>query len=623
MARHIAIALLRNDLRVSDNPILYAARDAPKTTHLLPLFVFDERQIELSGVAGFKEAQRPEDEPLSAARTRICGFWRTGRHRARFLVQSVFDLKSQLKSLGSDLGIYMGRPENIVPQLVHQLLDQGDTIEGVWLQQESASEEVSVERRLLRALKELQTPLHLDPGARTLVHGFDLPFKILSQLPDVFTAFRKRVEGLNQKMVRPVLPVPSKGHWKPFPLLGDHTRDSLATTIFALPSDMTEELLIEQLTAPLVAEPVPGDTSHNIAYDEVPGTAFPFKGGESPARQRLDYYFGVDSTGENCPAVTYKETRNGLLGADYSTKFSPYLTFGCLSAREIAARCDDLEDRLRVAGKLTDSERKNVYWIKFELLWRDYMFFVNIKYGNNLFKPQGLMKVSPGDTKTRSDWTQWDSRNDKLQAWFEGRTGVPFVDACMRELTSTGYMSNRGRQNVASYLTKDLYFDWRIGAEFFESFLLDYDPASNYGNWAYVAGVGNDPREERKFNVIKQAKDYDPDGEYVKQWVPEVSGSELSGFQRHIPWRVWSGAEQKNSRIRSYPRSPVVEDSSWKKFYSDGDRKHGKHGKGGRGVERGPNGHTSLGDAGQRGNRRVQYGGPYRSTSTIQDRHNP
>ncbi|CAE6430806.1 unnamed protein product [Rhizoctonia solani] len=582
MARRIAIAILRNDLRVSDNPILYAARDAPGITHLLPLFVFDERQVELNGVSGFKEAQRPKDEALTQAKTRICGFWRTGRHRACFLAQSVFDMKSQLKSVGSDLGIYLGRPEIIVPHLVNRLQERGDKIEGVWLQQESASEEIAVERRLSRALKRLQTVLHLDPGARTLVHASDLPFQMPSQLPDVFTAFRKRVEGLNEKMVRQILPDPSKGEWKPFPALEPEIS---RMPVFLLPNDMTEDLLIEQLTVPLVTEPIPGDTNRDVAYYEVAGTAFPFKGGESAARQRLDYYFGGGGNEYNCPATTYKETRNGLLGADYSTKFSPYLTFGCLSAREIAARCDDLEDRLREAGKLTDVARKNVYWIKFELLWRDYMFFVNIKYGNDLFKPQGLlMAVSPGDAKARSYWTQWENQDDSLRAWFEGRTGVPFVDACMRELTATGYMSNRGRQNVASYLTKDLCFDWRIGAEFFESFLLDYDPASNYGNWAYVAGVGNDPREGRKFNVIKQAKDYDPDGDFVKQWVPEISGPELSGFQRHIPWRVWSPSEGDGG---SYPRSPVVEDSSWKKFYTGGDENYGEGASRGRGKSRG------------------------------------
>ncbi|VDI43894.1 deoxyribodipyrimidine photo-lyase [Mytilus galloprovincialis] len=101
-------------------------------------------------------------------------------------------------------------------------------------------------------------------------------------------------------------------------------------------------------------------------------------------------------------------------------------------------------------------------------------------------------------------------------------TGVPYVDANMREMAATGFMSNRGRQNVASFLTKDLKLDWRMGAEWFESQLIDHDVTSNYGNWLYSAGIGNDPREDRKFNMVKQGLDYDPDGEYVRLWVPEL-----------------------------------------------------------------------------------------------------
>jgi deoxyribodipyrimidine photo-lyase len=94
----------------------------------------------------------------------------------------------------------------------------------------------------------------------------------------------------------------------------------------------------------------------------------------------------------------------------------------------------------------------------------------------------------------------------------------------MIELRETGFMSNRGRQNVASFLVRDLGLDWRLGAEWFESLLIDYDPCSNYGNWTYVAGVGNDPREDRYFNVVKQAQDYDPKGEYIRHWIPDLAG---------------------------------------------------------------------------------------------------
>ena len=110
-----------------------------------------------------------------------------------------------------------------------------------------------------------------------------------------------------------------------------------------------------------------------------------------------------------------------------------------------------------------------------------------------------------------------------MNVLFLGRTGYPFIDANMRELLHTGFMSNRGRQNVASFLVRDLGLDWRLGAMHFERLLLDYDPASNYGNWQYAAGVGSDPREDRYFNIVKQASSYDPDCEYIRLWCPELS----------------------------------------------------------------------------------------------------
>ena len=101
-------------------------------------------------------------------------------------------------------------------------------------------------------------------------------------------------------------------------------------------------------------------------------------------------------------------------------------------------------------------------------------------------------------------------------------TGYPFVDANMRELKATGFMSNRGRQVVASFLVNDLGLDWRMGAEHFEAFLLDYDPCSNYGNWNYVAGVGTDTTPDRYFSIVRQAQQHDPKCEYILKWIPEL-----------------------------------------------------------------------------------------------------
>ena len=115
---------------------------------------------------------------------------------------------------------------------------------------------------------------------------------------------------------------------------------------------------------------------------------------------------------------------------------------------------------------------------------------------------------------------QKTSPNEELlNRWINGETESDFVNANMLELKHTGFMSNRGRQNVASYLCNDLKLDWRYGAAYFEQQLIDYDVCSNWGNWAYVAGVGNDPRKDRYFNVVKQANDYDKEGVYRKLWL--------------------------------------------------------------------------------------------------------
>ena len=117
--------------------------------------------------------------------------------------------------------------------------------------------------------------------------------------------------------------------------------------------------------------------------------------------------------------------------------------------------------------------------------------------------------------------------------WAKGETGTPLVDACMKELNTSGWMSNRGRQIVASFLVNDLKLHWLMGAEYFESLLIDYDPCSNYGNWAYIAGVGSDTRSDRYFNVVSQARKYDPQGDYVRFWIKELES--IKDFKIHLP----------------------------------------------------------------------------------------
>ncbi|KGI84934.1 DASH family cryptochrome [Exiguobacterium mexicanum] len=232
-----------------------------------------------------------------------------------------------------------------------------------------------------------------------------------------------------------------------------------------------------------------------VAYERVEQgkhTAFPFKGGEQAGWERLAAYLAG-------PIRTYKETRNGF-GVDDSSKLSAYLANGSLSPRRVL---HELEQHERSHGA-----NESTYWLYFELLWRDFFQWVALEQGKRLFRAQGI----------RSKRKTWRVDPDVIARWQAGETGVDFVDAFMRELNATGWMSNRGRQIVASYFAKELGQDWRIGASYFESTLIDYDVASNYGNWAYQAGVGNDSRD-RHFNVSRQQDTYDPTGAFRNMWL--------------------------------------------------------------------------------------------------------
>ncbi|KAH9760050.1 cryptochrome DASH [Citrus sinensis] len=188
---------------------------------------------------------------------------------------------------------------------------------------------------------------------------------------------------------------------------------------------------------------------------------------------------------------------------------------GSISPRYIYEEVKSYE-RERVANDST-------YWVLFELMWRDYFRFISLKYGNSLFHLGGPRKLE----------YKWSQDQKLFESWRDGCTGYPLIDANMKELSMTGFMSNRGRQIACSFLVRDMGIDWRMGAEWFETCLLDYDPCSNYGNWTYGAGVGNDPREDRYFSIPKQAQNYDREGEYVAYWLPQLKA--LPKERRNFP----------------------------------------------------------------------------------------
>ncbi|MGM0623255.1 MAG: FAD-binding domain-containing protein [Campylobacterota bacterium] len=216
-----------------------------------------------------------------------------------------------------------------------------------------------------------------------------------------------------------------------------------------------------------------------------------FRGGEDAALKQVAYYSDFFHS--------YKARRDQVDGFDNSCKFSPYLSIGCISARTIYSSIKEYEAKTH--------RSKSSYWIYFELLWRDFFHLVMDGSDNRLFLSSGLKK-------TRFDYFRDEERIDRF---FEAQNGVAIIDAALRQLHATGWLSNRNRQLVASYFIKNLGFNWICLAKHFQDHLIDYNPANNYGNFAYQAYVGNDSRY-RVFDITKQAKIYGGDL-YIKKWL--------------------------------------------------------------------------------------------------------
>jgi len=420
------------------------------------------------------------------------GNLKTGVFRAKFLLECLKDLKSGLQSVGSDLLIQVGRPEKELPKLVASCKSSI-----VLTEQQVTEEELNLNKDIKRALP--QDSEFLEFWGYSLYHLEDVPFKPnFSDMQDVFTPFKDKCER-NCK-VRPLLPAPKSGE-------------------LPLPSSLTG---IDFFPA-WKDLPYQGDVPMPAKEER---TAFTLEGGEKAALARLKYYLWDSDI-----IADYFNIRNGMLGGDYSTKLAAHLAHGCISPRRI------YHDIARYEKQRT--KNKSTYWVVFELTWRDFYRFFAIKHGNKIFHSGGITNTSP----------QWPKNTDALRRWKEGTTGWPLVDANMRELNATGFMSNRGRQNVASFIALDLGLDWRAGADYFESLLVDYDVTSNWGNW--VAAAGMTGGRVNKFNIVKQSNDYDANGKYLRTWIPELENVR-DNKKVHEPWKL-SRAERDQSGADEYP----------------------------------------------------------------------
>lgn len=259
----------------------------------------------------------------------------------RFLHESLVDLKQNLEKRGSALSVFFGHPERVVPAIVKAYTDKGMRVEGVWIGRENTNEEIQTQKKLQQALEKIGAALQMVESRRTMIHPDDLPFDPTGkQMPDFYTAFRQKVEGLRDEMVRPPFPAPDKFKPPPTPI-------TLETSpgIMQRPSSLSLPDILPQLLQPIESEETKCPEDRRRKQTD-------FKGGMTAGEKRLNEYM----TGPNAALSTYKETRNGLLGYQFSTKFSPWLANGSLSPKVIFQKILEWEDQ--------HGSNKSSYWVK-------------------------------------------------------------------------------------------------------------------------------------------------------------------------------------------------------------------------------------------------------------------
>ena len=368
---------------------------------------------------------------------------RMGQQRKAFLVESLQNLQLLLQRIGGELMIVEGSP---VDELMR--ICQSFEIRKVYTKKQVGYEEKIVQSTVKQAL--LTKGIDFETySTSTLYYPDDLPFSV-RDIPMVFTKFRKLAE--KEAPIRKPLNAP---------------------TCLYTPSFESTTLTDVKSNKPDWAA-----------------------GGEEAAFARMKQFIW-----EHQAIRTYKETRDQLTGLDFSSKFSSWLSLGCISARRIYWEIKQFENEV--------ISNESTYWVVFELLWRDFFRFSFKKHPKAYFLLNGL-----GQQALYKDFDI-----SKFEKWTQGKTDESLINAGMNELRATGFVSNRMRQILASYWVYGLKQDWRYGAAWFEYCLVDYDVASNWGNWAYIAGVGNDNRGGREFNIEKQEARFDKEGSYREWWL--------------------------------------------------------------------------------------------------------
>ncbi len=429
MSERTILVWFRNDLRIHDNEILLEA--IRKADKVLPVYCFDPYYFQKNSSGNAK----------------------TGSLRARFLLESVANLRKNLQHIGGDLIVRMGNPAEIIPQLAEEY-----QVSEVYHHREVAYEETERSEQVEAALWKMRLNLKHFIG-HTLYHKEDLPFPI-KDIPDSFAVFKKKVE-----------------------------RDSNVRQCIGTPA---------AITTPLISDAGELPTLQALGLDEAiddPRSSVTFAGGETAALNQLDKFFVLNS------AVNNSKASRLLSANDYSSVLSPWIAVGCVSLRQVYWEVNKHQHS-------ANTQRTGALLL--DLLWRDYFRFMFKKHG------QKFIAAKNGDENTSLPDVE---QNELFENWKNGDTGIALVDAIMHELNATGFINNYSRQIVAGFLVNDLKIDWTKGAAYFEEKLIDYSPASNWGNWAFIAGI-NDARESRYTIAGKPANELETKSDFIDTWLP-------------------------------------------------------------------------------------------------------
>ncbi len=361
---------------------------------------------------------------------------------------------------------------------------------------------------LLDTLKDLKNAL--EKLNQTLLIIYDSPVKALSELilkHHIEVIYRSENAGFYENQQWKLLKRNCSGiAFESFPTSTLYSSSSLPLDICLLKDGISftrfrkfvepvkpDYVLEKPAYLPPTSKDINFSIPHLPKYPKYDGKS-DFVGGATEGNKRIKEYFG------GYLPSNYKNVRNSLDGWSNSTKFSPWLANGSISVREVFRALEEYQNNIE--------RNESTYWIGFELLWREYFHWFSLANNKKLFSKNGI--------KDKNLLTSFYPERFKL--WCSGCTPYPLVNACMNQLNQTGFMSNRGRQITASCLVNEFSVDWRYGAAYFEQQLIDYDVATNWGNWQYLAGAGTDPRGKRHFDIDKQTQLYDANGDFIQKW---------------------------------------------------------------------------------------------------------